>query len=549
LNTLLKSGSFTPLFARLLEARGLTEAAAINKFIFADLPDLEDPFKMKGMSEAVARLTKAHQNKDIILLHGDYDVDGITSTAVLAKTLHHLKIEHFAFLPERSRDGYGVSENAIRKYRELGASILITADCGISAHEEIEIARKIGMDVIVIDHHRIPAQGLPPATIILNPLQPDCPYPFKDLSAGGLVFKLSQALLGDEAFQFLDLVSLSTVADVAPLRNENRIIVKHGLKKLSQSPNLGLKAIAKSSKIRSREFNAGHLGFMFGPRINACGRMSTPEIALRLLITQSEREAESLASVLEQENKARQKEERQIVKEAVQEVERTTNFNRDRVIVVGREGWHQGVVGIVASRLVDRFWRPSVVIGFDKNQGKGSGRSIKGFNLFKAFQSCREPLEEFGGHEQAVGLVIEKEKLQEFREKINAYAAQEYSAEIFVKKSTADLEISLEDLKAPFIRELKLLEPHGAGNPRPVFSTKNIWVRTKPIATSQQTVKFHVTDGAVTHEVIWTDRHEPNFLWIREGMPLDLAYHIKTRIYDGMESVFLEVREGRQAEV
>ncbi len=527
----------------MLAKRGFTEEKKIEAFLAADLSGLLDPFLMKGMSEAVLRLQKAVKRKEKILIHGDYDVDGITGAALVARTLSILKADFLTFLPERDRDGYGVSERAIHVAHEQNASLLITVDCGITAREEIRMARSFGIDVIVIDHHRLPAEGLPPATCILNPLQEDCGYPFKELSAAGLAFKLSQALIAELAYQFLDLAALSTVSDVAPLRGENRILVKNGLKALSQRTNLGVRALAEVSGLKSRHMNVGHIGFVIGPRINAAGRMSSADIALRLLLTEHTKEAESLASVLHEENKARQKEERQVLKQALAETERTFHFNRDRVIVVGRPGWHAGVIGIVASRLVDRYHRPALVIAFKDGIGKGSGRSIKNFHLFYALESCKDIFEEFGGHELAAGFSLKEENLEILRPRINLYAAENVPAETFVKTIPTDLEMTLDAISPGFIRELELLEPHGAGNPRPIFLTRKLQLKGKPARLNPQTLQFWVTDGSLTFEAQWTDRSEqPAPAWLERGVELDLIYSMKTRVWDGIESLVLDVK-------
>lgn len=540
--------SFSPKFTELLAKRGLTDPEAIEKFLAADLDDLCDPLRMKGMPEAAARLQKAVRAKEKILIHGDYDVDGITGAALIARTLTILKADFSTFLPERVRDGYGVSGEAIRAAHQKGVSLLVTVDCGITAREEIQMARSLGVDVIVIDHHRLPPEGLPPATVILNPLQEDCDYPFKELSAAGLAFKLSQVLIGERARQFLDLAALSTVSDVAPLRGENRIIVKNGLKILSERANPGIRALAEVAGLRAREVNVGHIGFVIGPRINAAGRMSSADIALRLLMTENPKEAESLALALQEENKVRQKEERQVVKDALAEVERTFHFNRDRVIVVGKATWHPGVIGIVASRLVDKYYRPSLVISIQDGIGKGSGRSVKHFHLFRALEACKDLFEEFGGHEQAAGFAIREENIPELRRRINQYAAENCPPETFLKKVNIDLELKLEDLKSVFIRELELLEPHGAGNPRPVFLTRGLKHKGKPRQPNPQTLQFWLTDGTLTCEALWTERAgfpgtTPE--WMGKGSPIDFVYSLKTRVWDGRESLVLEVKEIR----
>lgn len=536
--------SFSPLFTKLLTLRGLVESSQIEDFINLSLDRLPDPLCMKGMPEAVERIRKALRNGEKILVHGDYDVDGVTGTALMARTLALLEARFATFLPDRNEDGYGVSVRAIEKAaREEGVTLLITVDCGITARKAIETATRLGVETIIIDHHRVPADGVPPAKIILNPQQSDCPYPFKDLSAAGLVFKLAHALLGKRAFQFLDLAALSTVCDVAPLKHENRIIVKKGLELLSDRTHPGIRALASAASIKTKEMNTGHIGFMLGPRINAAGRMSSPEIALRLLMTESVKEAESLAQVLEEENKARQKEERQTVLEAIAQTEQIFNFNRDRVIVVAQQGWHAGVIGIVAARLVDKFHRPSVVIALDGEKGKGSGRSIKGFHLFNALDACKELFVEFGGHEQAAGLSILETQVADFRAKVNQHARESYDGKTFVREIRVDLELRLEDLKTTFLNELDLLEPHGAGNPRPVFMTRNLEIKSKPEKIYGETYKFFVTDGALTLEALWQDRTGDSTSLIQKGRRAHLTYTLKSKVWNGVSSLSLDVKE------
>jgi len=539
--------NWTPFFLKLLLKKGLAEESKRRLFLAADLQNLYDPFLMAGMREACDRLTQARDRKEKVFIHGDYDVDGVTGAAIAAHTLKLFGIEHTVFLPERARDGYGVSEAAIRRAAELGCKVLMTVDCGVSAHSAMNLAHSLGLDAVIVDHHRISAEGLPPASAILNPQRDDCRYPFKELSAGGLAFKLAQALLGDKAFTFLDLAALSTVCDVAPLIDENRIIVKAGLKKLSAHPGVGLSALLQSAGIKTKTINTGHLGFTLGPRINACGRMSTPDVALRLLMTEHAGESASLARVLEEENKLRQQEERMTVKEAIAEVERTFHFNRDRVIVVARRGWHEGVIGIVAARLVDRFYRPAVVIALKEGSaGKGSGRSIKGFNLFEAMSSSKDCLVTFGGHEQAAGLSIQEDQVAVFRQKMNAYALEKNSPEIFIKKTPHDLELSLQDLTGTFLDELSLLEPHGAGNPRPVFKTEGLRVKGRPWQKSPQVVQFWVTDGQRTCEASYF-APEADTLKIEEGAHFDLHYTVRTYSMSGVAAMSLDVKTLRES--
>ena len=539
-------GTFTATFLKLLAQRGFATDPEIEAFLFSGLSSLHDPFLMKNMREVKARIEKAVHTKEKILIHGDYDVDGITGVAVLARTLEVFGGSYMTFLPERERDGYGVSETAIRKAHEQGVSLIVTVDCGITAKREIEIARSHGMDVIVIDHHRLPTDGLPDTHLILNPLQEDCSYPFKELSAAGLTFKLSQALTGDAALAHLDLAALSTVSDVAPLVDENRILVKKGLEALSEKKNLGLRALAEVAKMKTSRFNTGHLGFILGPRLNAAGRMSSADTALRLLLTQAPREAESLAKILDEENKARQRSERETTQEAVRKVEQTVNFNRDRVLVVEGEGWHRGVIGIVASRLVEKYERPAVVISVEKGVGRGSGRSIKGFHLFNALRSCEAVLDEFGGHEQAAGLTVREKNIPLLREKINAFAFEHLSPDALKRKVTVDMELQLGELTGRFLEELELLEPHGVGNPRPIFRSEDLQLRSRPKRLYGETYEVVLTDGLLNFQAQLDEKQMLLCASSGAAARFTAAYSVKTKQWNGMKTLVLSVKEFKE---
>lgn len=536
---------YSSLFLHLLAQRGLKNPEAIEDFLSPSRENLAAPFLMKGMKKAVARIEKARSQAEKVLVHGDYDVDGVTGSAIVSLALEKLGIAHETFLPERNRDGYGVSEEAIKKAGRDGVRLLITVDCGISAKEEIEKARLAGIDTIVLDHHQLPSEGLPPAYAILNPLQEDCDYPFKELSAGGLAFKLAQALLGGEALEYFDLATLSTVADMAPLRGENRVIVKEGLEQLSERRRVGIKALSETAKIRTREIKTSHVGFMLGPRINASGRMSSALTALRLLLTDNEREALSLAEILEVENRKRREEERRVVNEAMAQVERTVNFSRDRIIVVAQEGWHAGVIGIVASRLVERYHRPALVIALQNGKGKGSGRSVRSFHLFNALEAARECLIEFGGHEQAAGFNILEEQIPELRKKLNVHSQMTYPADIFLKSIDIDLEIALADLTPQFLKELERLEPFGIGNPKPVFLTKSLSVKNVlPGRGNYSKPQVWVTDGLFTYQVTISEKVNAA-VDFEPGTRLDLVYSVGRKTWEGEERIILEARDAK----
>ena len=532
---------YSRLMQRLLALRGFSEEARIQKFLFPSLDVLYDPFLMTGIQQSVKRILTSIDQGEMILIHGDYDVDGITGAAVLSRTLEKLNAQFITFLPERKRDGYGVSREAIRLAKEKNVRLFITVDCGISAFEETEEASKSGIDVIIIDHHRIHEGAIPKAYAVINPLQEDCSYPFKELSACGLAFKLAQALLGQGAYELLDLVALSCVCDVAPLVDENRILVAFGLKKLSACQGqIGFRSLCEVASLKRARISATDLAFILGPRINASGRMSSPETSLKLLTTDDPREANQLARILDQENRARQQEERWLLKQALQVVEREINFNRDRVIVVSGDGWHEGVIGIVAQRLVEYFMRPAVVIAFDGEKGKGSGRSINGFHLFQSFEHCQELLDEFGGHELAAGLAIRRRHIDSFRKKINEFA-REIPSEVFLKSIRIDLEISFQDLTPQFLRELSLLEPFGAGNPKPVFLTRGLWTKTGPLRLNSNGFRWWATDGVNTFEVVWRSRSSE--IIFPDSEPYSLVYSPRLKSWDGIESVVLEVRD------
>ncbi|OGW79136.1 MAG: single-stranded-DNA-specific exonuclease RecJ [Omnitrophica bacterium RIFCSPLOWO2_12_FULL_44_17] len=537
---------YSPLIQKLLFLRGLKDPAAIQKFLFPSIADLHDPFLLKGMQKVMRRILAAVDKGEKIMIHGDYDADGITGTAIMSQVLKKLRAQFTAFLPNRLQDGYGVSLDAIHEAKKQGVTLFITVDCGVTAHEQIKAANESGMDVIVIDHHQIHGEELPTAYEIINPNRADCEYPYKELSAAGLVFKLAQALLGKGGLEYLDLAALSTVCDVAPLSGENRVIVACGLELLGKRKQLGLRKLSEAANLKRPKFLASDLGYVLGPRINASGRMGAADTALKLLVTDDSAEAEKLAGILDSENKARQQEERLLLRQALQKVEQEINFNRDRVIVLGAEGWHEGVIGIIAQRLVEKFSRPALVISFDGDSGKGSARSIKGFHLMEGLEYCSDCIEQYGGHELAGGFTIKKEKYQALRKKMNEFAHTK-SPEIFLKSIRVDCEIELEDLSSQFIHELSLFEPFGAGNPKPVFLTRGVKTKRPPELDRRwgnvetETYRWWVTDGKLTYEAVWRSRSQEFIFPATEQYTL--IYSPKVATFNGETRLVLEVRD------
>ncbi|MCX5716106.1 MAG: single-stranded-DNA-specific exonuclease RecJ, partial [Candidatus Omnitrophica bacterium] len=387
------------------------------------------------------------------------------------------------YIPHRLDEGYGLNQEAAKVVVGRGTGLLITVDCGTTDKKEVEYFNTKGIDVIIVDHHRVQAESMPDAFALVNPWQPDCEYPFKELSAAGLAYKLTLAFSGDITHsdeEFLDLVAVGTVADVVSQTGENRILTKLGLKRLGSTKRPGLKALMDAGGISGREILARHVGFVIGPRINASGRIGSPELALKLLLTEDKAEAREMAEVLNQENSFRQKIQEEILREAVTKIEGEFNFKDNKVIVVWGEGWHPGVIGIVASKIADRFYRPAIVFSVQKEFAKGSGRSIENFHLFDAVSRCSSLLEDFGGHEAACGIRVPKENIERFRDFINTVAQDMLTPADLVPKIEVDMELPVSELTADLIEELQRLEPFGEGNPYPLFVSNNLLLKDAP---------------------------------------------------------------------
>ena len=513
----------SPLLSLILANRGVTSPDEADHFLHGSLLDLESPWKIKNMDRAVNRIKQAIEDKEKILIWGDYDVDGTTSAATLCLAIRRMKGIVDTYIPHRIHDGYGLNLSGLQKAAEDQITLLITVDNGMTALEEIQFAASKGIDVLVVDHHEPQKERWPYEAIIINPLQEGCLSSFKGMTAAGLAFKLAYALLGESAFDYLELAAVGTVADMGPLIGENRILVRNGLVRMNQNPRPGFKALLTAAGMGSKKIDAGHLGFVVGPRINAAGRMSSASAALQLLMTQDFSEASELAAQLEKENSERQKVEQETVRQAIQKVNGQVNFHQQRVIVVEDERWHPGVIGIVAARLVDRFYRPSIVIAMKEGKGKGSGRSIKNFHLTEALQQCKLSLEKFGGHRQAAGLTINREKLEIFKEEFNRVAHEKLVAEDLVPMIEMDAEISLSQLSQKFFEELELVAPYGYGNPRPLFLSKGLQIKSQPEVIGNNTLRLYVTDGKQICQAIGFSKGD----WFGhlKGVPqIDLAY-------------------------
>ncbi|OGW75597.1 MAG: single-stranded-DNA-specific exonuclease RecJ [Omnitrophica bacterium RBG_13_46_9] len=542
--TLANSLKISPIVAQLLLNRGIEDERAAYDFLYGELDSCYDPHLLKDMDKSVARIRRAIREKEHIFLYGDYDVDGITAVGLLSRVFAYLKANVTTYIPNRLEEGYGLNSEAVRLAHRKKVSLILTVDCGISAHKEIELANSLNIDVIVTDHHEIKEGSLPKAYSIINPLREGCGYPFKHLTGVGLAYKLAQALLEGSPFaleEHLDLVALGTVSDLAVQKGENRILTKNGLKKLSSTKKAGIKALIEVSGLEGKDINCGHIGYILGPRINAMGRVGSPEVALRLLLTDDADEARRLAETLNRENRNRQKIESQVLGEAMEKIKREINFKDLRVIVLSSPNWHVGVIGIVASRITDKFYRPTIMIALEGNIGRGSGRSIDGFHMFDTINSCRELLLDFGGHEGACGLSIEKGNIDRFRDKINKLAKEQIRDEDLCPTLNIDVEVSLSDLTERLVEELELLAPFGPENPRPIFSSSNVYLKNEPKRITRGGLKMWVTDNRITCEAI-TFRAEGMSMPYKGSM-VDLVYSPSINTWQGLSSLQLDLRD------
>ena len=520
-----------PVTAQLLVHRGVKTPAEGRTFLSHDLSACPDPFALKDMEKAVFRLKKALKEKEKILVWGDYDVDGVTSTSLLVRSLKALGFDVLHHIPNRLTHGYGLNKEFLTLARKKGVHVIISVDTGIAGHEAVEHLRQLGMDIILTDHHQ-PKDELPRAYAIINPFQKGCGYPFRFLSGVGLSYKLASALAqslstggAEKVKEHLDLVAIGTLADVVPMIGENRILVYHGLRKLEKREKPGLRILLSLGRVRQQKLSPRDVAFVVGPRINASGRLGSAETALELLLTDREEEARELAQKLETGNRERRRIEKVMLKEAMLKVEKEINFKHERVIVVQDEKWHPGVVGIIASRILNRFYRPAIVIAVSGGVGRGSARSIQGFSLPAALDQCREYLDEFGGHPMACGLTLREEKIQPFRESINRIAAKSLELEDLIPTLSVDMELPLEALSVPLIEELAQLEPFGTANLEPLFLSKGLSLRKETrVEGKVRLVAREERGGMTSYEAVFPPELAKEMTPF-SGEPLDLVYH------------------------
>lgn len=530
-----------PLLAQILINRGIDNSEAAYIFLKGDLSHLSDPFKLPDMEKAIQRIKEAIRKKEKILIFSDYDADGITGCALLISRLKRFGLDVSHYIPNRIKEGYGLNQNIVSFVKEKDINLLITVDCGMANFEEIKFLENNSIDTIIIDHH-LPKDKLPPAFAIINPKRRDSIYPYKELASCGLVFRFLQAFLKEELEEELDLVCLGTIQDMCPLNGENRILVKEGIYRLSRTQRLGVRTLIEVSGLKNRSINSYHVGFILGPRLNSAGRIDSAEKSLRLLLTDSPSEAEALAQSLNEDNLLRRKFEEEVLEEAEAEIEKQTNFKEHKIIIVAREDWHLGVLGIVANRILERFYRPAIVISLQKDSAKGSCRSIKGFHILNALNECKELLLSYGGHASACGFTMLKDNLERFKSRIYKIAYQTITPDLLLPSLEIDTELDLSLLNSDLINSIQDLEPYGLGNPKPLFCTHNLRLKTNPLILGKDTLKFYVTDGNFTYPVIGYGMVD--FLGaLLQASRIDLAYHLNLDIWEGEETIQLELRD------
>lgn len=532
------------LLATILVNKNITTQKEIEEFLNPTRNDFFDPFLINDMDIAVERIRKAIETQEKVIIYGDYDVDGITSITVLKSFLKDVGLDVDYYIPNRLEEGYGLNKNAIDEIAKNKYTLMITVDCGISAIEEVDYANSLGIEVIVTDHHE-PGEELPKALAVIDNKRKDSKYPFRELAGVGVAFKVSQALAQsmnvkeEEYLKYLDIVCVGTISDIVPLISENRVITKLGIKLLKQTRNTGLKAIINSSGYS--QINSTTISFGVAPRINACGRMGKAEQALKLLLSKDIYEVNKLTQELNNYNRERQEIEKEIFESVLNKIEQN-NLDKNRTIVVGGEGWHHGVIGIVSSKITEKYFKPSILLSFEEDgTGKGSGRSIPGFDLHEALMKCENCLEKFGGHSMAVGLTLKKDKFEQFYEEFEK-VAKENKTENIVPIINVDAKIELNEIDKTVVEDLKQLEPFGEANKMPVFALKNIRIDSIRALSEGKHLKLTLRDNNQIINAIGFNIGELANEY-KIGDKVDLAGVLEINTFNGIDNLQINIKD------
>ena len=542
----------SPILGQLLVQRGITKAADAKKFFRPQLPDLHDPFLMKDMDIAVERLNRAMGKKERILIYGDYDVDGTTAVALVYKFIQQFYSNLDYYIPDRYNEGYGISKKGVDYAAETGVGLIIVLDCGIKAVEEITYAKEKGIDFIICDHH-VPDDVLPPAVAILNAKRLDNTYPYTHLSGCGVGFKFMQAFAISNGIEFhhliplLDIVAVSIASDIVPIMGENRILAYHGLKQLNSNPSIGMKAIIDVCGLSEKEITVSDIVFKIGPRINASGRIQNGKEAVDLLTEKDFSVALEKAGQINQYNETRKDLDKSMTEEANNIVANLEGLADRRSIVLYNEEWHKGVIGIVASRLTEVYYRPAVVLTRTDDMATGSARSVSGFDVYKAIEHCRDLLENFGGHMYAAGLTMRPERVEEFTRRFNAYVEENIDPITLQPQVEIDSELFFSNITPAFRRDLNRFQPFGPGNPAPVFVTRGVVSHgeTKLVGADCEHLRMDLMQRQKPNTTIQTIAFQQptHYEWIRAGHPIDVCYQIVENHYRGSVSVQLRIKD------
>lgn len=545
-----KNFNISPLTAIILYNRGIREDGQIKDFLARDLSGMHDPFLMKDMDKAVERILLAKKNNEKITIYGDYDVDGITSIAILYKYLKNMGLEVGFYVPDRMVEGYGVNRDALDKIKADGTAVIITVDTGITAIEEAAYAKSIGIDFIITDHHEC-KESIPDVYAAIDPKRKDCEYPFKSLAGVGVVFKLIQALDSSEPIEnlmdeYADLMCLGTVADISPLIDENRVIVTEGLKRFKTTKNIGLKALIDVST-NGKAITTSTIGYTIAPRINASGRLGCASTSVELFLTEDEEEAAKLADSLCHENTLRQQTEQKMFKEALEYIEQHPEIKDDDILVIPHENWHHGIVGIVSSKITEKYYKPSILFAVDGDSAKGSGRSIAGFNLFGALENCSGLLEKFGGHELAAGLTIKSENIEAFRKKINEYSKGRIEDMTLVPTISLDAQIKVPYITIDTVHDINKLQPFGVNNPTPSFSVRNIKIHRISVMSEGKHLRMTLYKDGKYLDTVGFGMGD-YYSMFKEGDYIDVAFALDINDYKGFQNVQLILKDMRKTE-
>ena len=536
------------IIGRVLANRDIESLESSRSFFDPKLSQLHDPFLMKDMDIAAGMVAEKVKSGGRIFIFGDYDVDGTTGSSALFLFLNSLECDAKVYIPDRMKEGYGLSREGIDVAKDWGADLLISCDCGINATDEVAYANDQNLEVIITDHH-MPDENLPEAKAILNPKQPDCSYPFKGLCGGAVVFKLIQAvsklleLDDDLVHQYIDLITLGTAADIVPLTDENRIIVKHGLKSLSKTKRPGLRALLEVSGLGEKELTVGRLLFWAAPRINAAGRLGDANRAVQLMTTENLPESLKLARELDEENRQRQDLQQSMVDEAIMKVNAEVDLEKEKAIVLWDDNWHEGVIGIVASKIKETYHRPAVIISLSNGTGKGSARSVKGFDLYENLTECRELLDGYGGHPMAAGLTLDRENLEDFRTRFSNLAYETLADDDLVNSLDIEGEMDLNLIDSRFMDFLEKLAPFGPGNMTPKFITRHVIPVGNPrLVGNGDHLKFRAKKGETSYDAIGFNMGN-HYEKLITGKPIDIAYVVEKNEWQGRTSIQLNIRD------